>query len=147
MTENALYEQLAQYLALQHAAVIYHFDLSGMWTPSHQARNLYGRLNRRAWPDLFVANADGLNVYSGLFIELKRDGTRLHKQDGSWAKPHIEEQAEMLEQLRHAGYMAEFAVGFDAAKALIDAYLSGRLQHCAPQPQPSTEGINDTGWF
>src|SRR4051794_462322 len=103
MTEADLYEQIAQYMNLKHPGVLYHFDLSGLWTPSHKARNLYGRLNRRAWPDLFIAkraysyslNEDGQKtyqldspIYPGLFLEIKRDGTRLKKRDGSWASDH-----------------------------------------------------------
>lgn len=133
MTENQLYERVAQYIALRHPEVkgLFHFDLAGVWTPSHKARNLYGRLNRRAWPDLFLPHAvmqpHTINVYYGLFLELKRDGTRLHKKDGSWASPHIKEQAEVLYALQEAGYVAQFAVGFDQAVELIDSYLEGSL--------------------
>ena len=63
---------------------------------------------------------------AGLFIELKKDGTRLHKKDGSWATDHIAEQAETLQALRDRGYQAYFAVGFEEAKKLIDDYLGGK---------------------
>ena len=59
----------------------------------------------------------------GLFIELKKDGTRLKKKNGDWANDHIAEQALVLEELQKRGYTAEFAVGFDQAKELIDKYL------------------------
>jgi hypothetical protein len=60
----------------------------------------------------------------GLFIELKREGTRIFKKDGALvADEHIREQFDMLEQLRQRGYMAEFACGFDEAKKIIDEYL------------------------
>lgn len=59
----------------------------------------------------------------GLYIELKKDGTRLKKKDGNWATEHIAEQAETLEQLRKEGYKAEFAIGFEQAKKIIDEYL------------------------
>ncbi|MCM1218179.1 MAG: hypothetical protein NC548_27150 [Lachnospiraceae bacterium] len=62
---------------------------------------------------------------SGLYIELKKDGTRLKKRNGSWATEHIAEQAEVLDKLRRRGYCAEFAVGFDEAKRIIDEYLGG----------------------
>src|SRR4051812_11082576 len=76
MTENALYEQLARYMNLQHPDVPYHFDLSGLWTPSHKARNLYGRLNRRAWPDLFI----GIPRF---YYKLEGEGTGEHVSDVS----------------------------------------------------------------
>lgn len=140
-TENDLYEQLAYYLNTRYRGVIYHFDLSGLWTPSHKLRNLYGRLNSRAWPDLFIAHPkvpDNGKLYSGLFLELKKDGTKLVREKdgtkvlngdfglrlrGHWWDAHIEEQAEYLAALRKAGYKAEFAVGFEQAVELIDFYL------------------------
>jgi hypothetical protein len=65
--------------------------------------------------------------YGGLFIELKKDGTRLKKMNGDWASGRIAEQAAVLEGLRKRGCKAEFAVGFDGAKKIIDEYLGGRL--------------------
>lgn len=61
--------------------------------------------------------------YDGLFIEVKRDGTRLKKKNGDWATTHIKEQNDVLFELRVRGYKAEFAVGFDEAKEIIDEYL------------------------
>jgi hypothetical protein len=84
---------------------------------------------RRAWPDLFVAELidDGYSkLHGGLFIELKKAGTRIYKKDGTLvADKHIREQFDVLEQLRKRGYMAEFACGFDEAKRIIDEYLRG----------------------
>lgn len=134
INEIQLYEQIAQYMNLQYPSVPYHFDLSGLWTPSHKLRNLYGRLNKRAWPDLFIA-APKINVYpsndfslNGMFLELKKDGTVLYKKDGTMRlNPHHQEQAAILESLREQGYFAAFAVGFDEAKMLIDNYLKAPI--------------------
>lgn len=128
MKEEDLYEQLARYLNLKHPRVPYHFDLSGLWTPSHRLRNLYGRLNARAWPDLFIAKPVFLertvNVAHGMFVELKREGTKLKKRNGDWASAHIEEQADVLDKLAAQGYIAQFAVGYDEAVELIESYLA-----------------------
>lgn len=93
---------------------------------------------RRAWPDMFIActlkviirfdfnrNIDVSERVpcGGLFLELKREGTRLKKKNGEWATEHIAEQAKVLDDLRERGYCAEFAVGFDEAKRIIDEYL------------------------
>lgn len=64
-------------------------------------------------------------VMAGLYIELKKEGTRLKKKNGDWATEHIAEQAEVLAKLRQRGYCAEFAVGFEEAKIIIDEYLGG----------------------
>lgn len=126
-SENALYEQIAQYMNLKYPEVLYRFDLGGMWTPSHKARNLYGRLNRRAWPDLFVAKstmfAGTTSPCAGLFLELKKQGTRLKKRDGQWASDHIAEQAAVLDGLRSEGYYAEFATGLDEVIQYLNSYL------------------------
>jgi hypothetical protein len=62
--------------------------------------------------------------YPALFIELKRKGERILKKDMTPANEHIAEQAEMIKLLRKRGYLAQFAVGFEQAKELIDWYLT-----------------------
>lgn len=134
-SEENLQVMVADYLRLQYPNVLFHSDYgSGINLTIGQAV-IQKRQNggRRAWPDMFIAKS-GLEIWGpsddrclvyGLFIELKKDGTRLKKKDGSWATEHIAEQAETLEKLRQAGYKAEFAVGFEEAKNLIDNYLKG----------------------
>ena len=64
-----------------------------------------------------------IKTMGGLYIEIKKDGEKLNKKDGSWRTPHIAEQAKKLEKLRARGYRAEFGVGFDECKKIIDEYL------------------------
>lgn len=67
---------------------------------------------------------------AGLMIELKKEGTRIFKKDGTLVSDtHIREQFDMLEQLRARGYAAEFGIGFDATKKLIDDYMRGKYAH------------------
>src|SRR5690349_9993976 len=126
MREVDLYEQIARYVKSNYPGVTIHFDLSGVNNPSTVTRALYSRLNGRAFPDLIIfANRtfpDG-SLSGALALELKREGTRIKKKNGRWANEHVEEQAAMLEQLAAAGYVAQFAVGFDAAVEIIDSYL------------------------
>lgn len=68
----------------------------------------------------------GFSVSHGLYLELKKEGTRLRKKNGEWANDHIAEQADTLDKLRQRGYCAEFAVGFEKAKKIIDEYLGGK---------------------
>lgn len=147
MTENDLYKQLSAYLNLAHPDLLYHYDLAGIWTPSHKARNLYGLLNRRAFPDLAIYRAamrkQTTGIYGALFLELKRPGTRLRKRDGVWATEHIAEQAAVLDALREEGYAAEFATTFDEAVEIIESYLAGELRdHYADEdlPEPLDAG-------
>lgn len=133
MTESDLQSQVADYLRLQYPDVMFHSDFgSGIkLTPGQAAKQKRQNGGRRAWPDMFIAepqiSGDTCgNIYdcqSGLFLELKKEGTRLRKKNGEWATPHIAEQAKVLEELRQRGYCAEFAVGFEEAEEIIDEYL------------------------
>lgn len=134
MLERDLQTKVADYLRLQYPRVLFHSDYgSGVKLTVRQAM-VQKRQNggRRGWPDMFIAEPaprciDGSWDYEwhGLFIELKKEGTRLMKKDGSWATEHIADQADVLESLREKGYYAVFAVGFDEAKKTIDSYLGG----------------------
>ena len=124
MTELELQAQVADYIRLRYPSVIFHSDFgSGIKLTMGQAIK-QKRLNggRRSWPDMFLAEPK--SDYHALFIELKREGTRIFKKDGTLVSDeHIREQYDMLEQLRRRGYAANFACGFDEAKALIDRYM------------------------
>jgi hypothetical protein len=126
MSEAELQKQIAICLTIQYPDVIFHSDFgSGVKLTPWQAR-LQKTQNggRRAWPDMFIAEPKG--KYHGLFIELKKEGTRLHKKDGSFASEHIAEQQAVLEELSEKGYKAEFAIGYEQALNLIDDYLGGK---------------------
>lgn len=136
MTESQIQEALADYLRLKHPDVLFHSDFgSGVKLTMGQAVR-QKRLNggRRAWPDMFIAEPQFKVIrindpnlvtrqYHGLFIELKKEGTRLKKKNGEWASDHIAEQAKVLSELRASGYEAQFAVGYDEAVAIIENYL------------------------
>ena len=130
MTELELQAQVADYIRLQYPDVIFHSDFgSGIKLTMGQAIK-QKRLNggRRAWPDMLLAEPRG--DYHALFIELKREGTRIFKKDGALvADEHIREQFDMLADLRQRGYAAEFAIGFEGAKKLIDDYMKGKYAH------------------
>lgn len=141
MKESDLQVMVADYLRLRYPSVLFHSDFgSGIKLTQGQAMK-QKRQNggRRGWPDMFIAEPiDGMTGervveadhwlefgHCGLFLELKKDGTRLHKKDGSWASDHIREQARTLSELQSRGYEAGFAVGFEQAKKIIDEYLGG----------------------
>lgn len=76
-------------------------------------------------------------IWFGLYLELKKEGKTLHpgpraknrfkSKDGKEYKTeHLMEQADCLYDLRQRGYCAEFAIGFDEAKKIIDEYLGGK---------------------
>ena len=124
-SEHNLYEQIARYLQLQYPNIIYRFDI---------AADLNKRLHpERGYPDLFIAESSTniwhspvreWGLHFGLYLEIKTESNSPYKKDGTLKKDkHLEEQAEMLEKLRARGYRAEFGVGFEGCKKIIDEYL------------------------
>lgn len=128
-SESELQTLVCDYLRLRFPSVIFHSDLaSGMKLTVGQAVRAKRLNSSRAYPDLFIAEQryvkQDKEMYGGLFLELKRPGTKLYKKGGSLVSDvHIREQAAMLARLRERGYRAEFAVGFDQARLIIDEYL------------------------
>lgn len=131
---------VAQYLVENYPSIQFHSDYgSGARLRPHQAKE-QARLNagRKSWPDIFIAEPRihrlpkegimGCDYYEhGLFIEMKRKGTKIFTKKGALvADEHIREQFDQLETLRLRGYRAEFACGFEEAKAIIDDYLGGQ---------------------
>lgn len=150
--EHQLYEKIARYLQLQYPGAIYRFDIAADLKLTMGQAAKHKRLHpRRGYPDLFIAEPtapkavkklyredengaqsvgyvfstkDSMDMYAGLYLELKAEGNSPFKKDGSLKKDeHLEEQQAMLESLRVKGYKAEFAVGFEGAKQIIDDYL------------------------
>ena len=121
--ESDIQIMVADYLVIHYPEVVFHSDFGSGTKLSFYQASMQKRQNggRRAWPDMFIAKPN--SEYAGLFIELKRDGTRIKKKDGTFASEHIAEQAKILDRLKSQGYYAEFAVGFNEAKRIIDAYL------------------------
>lgn len=133
MSEAELQKQVATYIRMQYPDVVFHSDFGSGVKLSYKQAVMQKIQNggRRAWPDMFIAEPQphGRNWYHGLFIELKKEGTRLKKKNGEWASEHIGEQYDVLDRLRFRGYKAEFAVGWDEAINLIDDYLGGKDGH------------------
>ena len=127
-TEENLHLKVCDYLRKNYPDVLFRTDFSsGMKMTPGQAAKHKKFQKGRAWPDLFIAKPQFYGWWmaeSGLFIELKAEGTKLCKKNGEMvANKHYREQAEMLEELRKLGYCAEFAVGYDQAIRIITDYL------------------------
>lgn len=137
MTEREVYTLVAQYLQVKYPQAIYRFDLAAdMKLTPGQARRHKELHPFRGYPDLFIAEPaprclDGSwnHEYNGLFLEIKKEGTKIKKKNGEWANQHIREQADMLERLEFRGYRAAFAVGFDEATKIIDDYFQSILSY------------------
>lgn len=124
--EYILYRQVAYYLRMQYPKILYRFDYAGLSHTKAQAGQMKAIQHGKGYPDLAILEARESiknGIYHGMFIELKPEGTKLYKLNGEPATPHIAEQLKCLVLLWERGYKAEFAVGFDEAKKIIDEYL------------------------
>lgn len=142
MTESELQTSVAEYIRMKYPKALFHSDFgSGIKLTKGQAiKQKRQNGGRRGWPDMFIAepihnrtvtleDKPGI-IRFGLFLELKKEGTRLvkAKSPDEWVSAHIAEQAEVLRQLRLRGFVAEFAVGFEQAKEIIDKYLGSKWE-------------------
>lgn len=138
--EENLHLEVCDYLRRNYPDVLFRTDFSsGMKMTPWQAAKHKKFQKSRAWPDLFIAESGVVKFKegnliinlrkNGMFLELKADGVKLYKKDGTLRKnKHIEEQAEMLEKLRNGNYYAEFAIGYKDAIEQIHEYL-GKPKH------------------
>lgn len=129
MREADLQVLVADYIRFNYPNALFHSDFgSGIKLTMGQAiKQKRQNGGRRAWPDMFIAEPKKKQgkTYHGLFIELKKEDTKIYKKDGTLvANEHIREQYDTMQQLRQAGYYADFACGRNAAKSLIDWYLA-----------------------
>ena len=121
--EESLTLAICRYLQYKYPDVIYRIDYSaGVKMSIGSAVKLKKLNNRRGYPDLTIFEKRG-GLYGALFIELKKEGTKLYKKNGDYATEHIKEQAEMLTKLTNKGYCAYFGIGSDKTKEIIDKYL------------------------
>lgn len=127
MSEALIQEQVARYVAIRYPDAIFHSDFgSGAHLTKLQAiKQKRQNAGRRGFPDFQICEPIG--KWNGLFIEIKKDDTRIVKRNGGLvANDHIKEQAKMIEDLRARGYYADFGIGFVACKNIIDAYMEGK---------------------
>ncbi len=120
-SEKDLQKMVCEYLKLQYPNVIFNSDMAGVKLTMGQAVAAKNLRSHNGFPDLAIYEPRG--GYKGLFIELKAEGQKLTKKDGSFVSEHLKEQNYIIEQLKKRGYYAIFCVGFVESKFVIDWYL------------------------
>jgi len=102
--------------------ILMHWDFgSGTKLSISQAKRQKALNPRRGNPDLMIYEPKG--GYVGLAIELKREGVKIAKKDGSAVSTHVQEQNDYLEALRKRGWKCFFCIGYTDAIKTIDEYL------------------------
>lgn len=121
--EETLHIAICNYIKIQHPRVLFTSESSGIRVSIYQAKKLKSMRSCAGLPDIMIF--EPRKNYYGMFLEIKREGTIIYKKDGDIrADEHLKEQEEILHRLKQRGYFAEFVVGFEQAKAIIDYYLS-----------------------
>lgn len=121
--EENLSIAVCRYLKLQYPKILFTCESSGIRVGIRAAVKMKSQRSCNGLPDLMIF--EPRNNYHGLFIELKKEGTKLYKKNGEpISDEHLTEQASILSFLNGKGYMAEFAIGFKQAVEIIDNYLA-----------------------
>jgi hypothetical protein len=120
--EAILHRQVCDYLRKQYPNVLFTSEASGLRLTMGQAVQMKRLRSCNGFPDLMIFEPRG--KYHGLLIELKAEGTKLLNKNDYFATDHLAKQADVIWDLKSKLYYAEFAVGFDEAKRIIDAYLA-----------------------
>lgn len=124
MKEQDVYNQLSQWLKYQHPNLIWRWDFAaGQKMSVGMAMRMKKMQCGVAYPDLFIARARG--GYMGLYIEVKMDGYDLFQKRNclAFVSKHVEEQHDCIIRLRSEGYWADFGIGFEGCKKIIEDYL------------------------
>jgi hypothetical protein len=135
--EDNLQIAISTYLKLQYPTVDFTSEASGGKKSQFEAANSMKKRSRNGLPDLIILHPT--EHYHGLMLELKQPKTtiivKIGEREGQLSQDeHIREQYAVLEDLRNKGYYAEFAVGFDQAQEIIDAYMSNQILPLYHQP-------------
>ena len=123
MSEKRLHIAICNYIKETYPKVLFTSESSGIRVPMNQARELKKMRSCAGLPDLMIL--EPRRNYYGLFLEIKKAETTIFKKDGEIrSDAHLKEQEEILHQLKQKGYFAEFVIGYEEAKSIIDFYLS-----------------------
>ena len=125
--EQRIQLAISDYIRIQYPQVAFTSEAGGGKKSMHQAILSKRLRSGNGLPDLIVMHPAG--SYHGLMLELKAEGIKVRKKDGTLvSNPHIQQQAKVLQGLRDLGYFAEFACGFEEAKKFIDGYMALALK-------------------
>ena len=121
-SEKEMQNQVCEYMRLAYPKVKFRSDKDGQVLHKSQLKAKALQSNARGFPDFIIR--EERKGYKGLVLELKREDKSPFKKDGTLkADQHLHDQQEWLDFFTDCGCKAQFAVGFDEAKLLIDSYL------------------------
>ena len=127
-TEYDVQFQLARYASLKYPKALFNSDLGGVKLTVATAKKMAAIRPLKGHPDFIVYERRG--EYSGLFIELKKEDIKLkYKASLGYAvDEHQANQYAYMCALEQRGFCCTFAVGFEEAKSILDAYLNSDFE-------------------
>lgn len=121
-TEKELTKNICAFIKLNYPQVYFFTDPSGMFQKSWAAKQqLKQNRSKHAQLDIIILEPRG--KYHGLIIELKREGEKIFKKDGTYMSEHLVAQSISIFNLNNKGYYAAFCVGWDETIKTIKNYL------------------------
>lgn len=124
-SEWKVHKDVVKYLKENYPGVLFISNLGGEYTHGDQmqAQKWRAMQESNGAPDIMIFSRQ--KGYTGLALELKKDGVKVFTNDGYLYKDdHLEEQYRWLCKLEQEGWLAFFVIGFSQAKRLIDKYFS-----------------------
>ncbi len=122
--EEKLHFAVADYIKAQYPKVMFISESSGVRVSPGMAKKLKRTRSNHTHLDIYILEPKG--KYHGLIIELKAVDIYQKKNPELFLKnDHVNDQAKTIKVLNKKGYLAAFAIKFDAARKIIDDYLNG----------------------
>jgi len=122
-SETLLQKHLCLWMSEHYPGIIFESGMQGFHLSYRDAEYASIINSHPGMPDLKIYEPRG--PYCGMALELKKEGAKLYKKDGSLCKDdHLAQQAQMLRMLSERGWHTTFAQGLEQAKQLITRYLS-----------------------
>jgi len=122
-TEEEIHIEICRYIKSRYPSILFTSENSGLRVFWKQAKMLKEMRSCSGLPDIMIF--EPRKQKAGMFLEVKKVGTKIYRKDGDLRKDkHLNNQENILHRLKQKGYFAEFVIGFDEAKVMIDWYLS-----------------------
>jgi len=139
-SERRIHKRVTVYLRHSYPEVRFHTSLDGEAMGDYQRQHVGMLQWGSGFPDLMVFKPSG--EYSGLAIEIKKDGESPYKKDGSLRSgKHFVNQEGWIRYLRKQGWKAEFGVGYSHCIDIIEDYFKhGKIKKHSPKVSPENEG-------
>ena len=139
-SERRIHKRVVNYLRHSYPDVRFHTSLDGEAMGTNQRGFVIALQWGSGFPDLMVFKRT--DKYSGLAMEIKRDGESPYKKDGTLKSgQHYTDQEGWIRYLRREGWMAEFGVGYSHCIDIINEYFEdGKIEKHSPQVSSEDEG-------